>query len=95
MALFIVQYSFSSASAPGRDDHRAAHREWLRGLLEQERLLVGGPYPDGTGAMAVVEAPDRESVRNWFDDDPFLREDLVDELSVVEWVPTMGRVGAG
>jgi uncharacterized protein YciI len=93
MAIFVVQYGFSPASSEGRDRHRSGHRAWLQGLAEQRQLHVGGPYPDGSGAMVIVEGDDTEAVRTLFEEDPFVVEDLVDSLSIVEWVPAMGKVG--
>ncbi|MCZ4521767.1 YciI family protein [Rhodococcus ruber] len=95
MPHFIVQYAFSPSSGPGRDIHRADHRAWLQNLADQGRLHVGGAYPDGTGAMVIVEADDPDEVRACFDGDPFVAAGLVEALSIVEWVPAMGKVGVG
>ena len=90
MPIFAVQYSYTDATTAGRDAHRATHREWLRGLLDQGVLRSSGPYPDGTGALILIEAPDAATAEETMAADPFQREGVVDNSRIVEWQPVMG-----
>lgn len=90
MAVFAVHYVYSDTTAPARDIHRADHRAWLNNLVDAGTVLTSGPYPDGSGALILVESPDLESVTKLFTEDPFAREGLLADSRIVEWVPTMG-----
>lgn len=90
MPLIAVTYTYSPATTEGRDTHRAAHRAWLADLLAQQTLVSSGPYSDGSGALLLVEAPDADTVRTLFAQDPFAVENLIETASFDEWTPVMG-----
>ncbi|MGV9664768.1 YciI family protein [Nocardia niigatensis] len=90
MAVFALHYVYSETTAPGRDIHRPAHRAWLDNLVDAGTVLTSGPYPDGSGALILVQAEDLEAVTTLFENDPFNREGLLTDKRIVEWVPTMG-----
>ncbi|MGU3433410.1 YciI family protein [Actinomycetes bacterium M1A6_2h] len=92
MAHFVISYTYSSSTTEGRDQYRAEHREWLRGLLDEEVLVVSGPYTDDSGALIIVLGDDAASVRSLFEKDPFARENLIEETSISEWKPVMGAL---
>jgi len=35
---------------------RPAHRIYVKGLMEQGRLITGGPFTDDSGALLIYEA---------------------------------------
>ena len=90
MPLFAVRYTYSPDTAAGRDDVRAAHRAWLRGLLEQGTVLSSGAFPDGTGALIIVSADDLDTTKTLFEQDPFAEADLLADVMINEWLPVMG-----
>ncbi|MEU6828048.1 YciI family protein [Nocardia beijingensis] len=90
MPIFAVHYVYSEATVAGRDVHRPEHRAWLAGLLEAETLLSSGPYPDGSGALLLFRAQDAGQLKDLLAQDPFAREDLIDEVRAVEWAPVFG-----
>ncbi|MGW4246163.1 YciI family protein [Nocardia sp. NPDC004722] len=90
MAVFAVHYVYSDATAPARDIHRPDHRAWLNGLVDEGTVLTSGPYPDGSGALILVQAADLATVTELFEKDPFNREGLLTDKRIVEWLPTMG-----
>lgn len=90
MATFAVHYTYTDATAAGRDEYRPAHREWLRGQVEAGRILSTGAYPDGTGALIIVTASDVAAATDLMAVDPFLLAGVVDAVRVVEWRPVMG-----
>ncbi len=90
MALFAVQYTYTSATSEGRDAHRARHRAWLADLLEQKVVVSSGPFNDGSGALIIVEGDDLEAVRALFARDPFATENLIEKSEIHEWKPVMG-----
>ncbi|MVU76876.1 hypothetical protein GPX89_06410 [Nocardia sp. ET3-3] len=90
MAVFAVHYVYAAAEAPGRDIHRPDHRAWLNNLVDEGTVLTSGPYPDGTGALILVQEDSLDAVTKLFENDPFARENLLADKRIVEWVPTMG-----
>ncbi|GAA5164352.1 YciI family protein [Ornithinimicrobium tianjinense] len=93
MSLFAVHYSYTDDTA-ARDEHRAAHREFLSGLAADGVVMISGPY------AAVDEAPDAallilrgESAAELVEllrEDPFQQQGLVEQVAVREWTPVLG-----
>ncbi|KIQ20655.1 YciI family protein [Rhodococcus sp. MEB064] len=90
MAHFLVNYTYSSATAEGRDRVRAEHRDWLRDLLARDVVVVAGPYADDSGATIIVKGESADQVGTLFAEDPFAVEKLVDAVAIQEWKPVMG-----
>ncbi|MGQ4614856.1 YciI family protein [Nocardia sp. R7R-8] len=90
MPIFAVHYAYSEATAAGRDVHRPEHRAWLVGLLEAGTLLSSGPYPDGSGALLLFRSQDAGQLKDLLAQDPFARENLVDDVRAAEWAPVFG-----
>ncbi|MEU8901747.1 YciI family protein [Nocardia sp. NPDC048505] len=95
MPTFAVHYTYSDATVAGRDEHRPEHRTWLADLADSQVLLSSGPYGDGSGALLLFRAESEAALKELLGQDPFARENLVEEVRVVEWTPTIGeRFGA-
>ncbi|MEU7138552.1 YciI family protein [Nocardia sp. NPDC046473] len=90
MPIFAVHYTYSEATVAGRDTYRPEHRGWLADQLAASALLTSGPYPDGSGALLLFQAADVEALNALLAVDPFAREQLIDDVRVVEWLPVLG-----
>lgn len=90
MPIFTALYTYTDATTAGRDEHRGTHRDWLRGLLAEGVVLSAGPYPDGSGAMILIQAPDTATAEKTVAADPFQIEGVVDGHRLIEWAPVMG-----
>jgi len=90
MALFAVEYSYSDASAPVRDEHRPKHRAWLGDLVEQGVVRATGPWTDGSGALILVEVADEAAARELMAQDPFAQRGAVEAVRITGWSPVMG-----
>lgn len=90
MPIFAVHYTYAEANATGRDEHRPAHRQWLRDLLGQHIVLSSGAYPDGSGALILLSLPDIDAAERLLSQDPFALAGVVDGVRIVEWRPVMG-----
>jgi uncharacterized protein YciI len=88
--IFAVHYTYSDATVAARDTFRPEHRAWLNGLIEAGSLLTSGPYPDGSGALLLFQVADEAALEELLPQDPFAREDLIDAVRAVEWLPVMG-----
>ena len=68
-----------------RDQHRAAHLEFLK--QHSEKIVFGGPLkntPDGasTGALIVVDCATREEAEAFIAADPFCRGGVYESVAV-------------
>ncbi len=54
-----------------------AHRVYLRGFLENGKLLAAGPFEDGSGALWVLEVETLEEADAIVGGDPFVAADAI------------------
>jgi uncharacterized protein len=97
MALHAVIYRYSP-DTDRLDEHRPRHREYLRTLFEQGRIVVSGPLTDGApGALLILDADDPAHVAELLDQDPFRLLGLIEEREIRQWSPAFGaeRLGGG
>ena len=95
MATFAVTYSYANGSAAARDTHRPSHVEFLQSQFDGGRLLKSGPFgpEEAPGALLVIEGESKADVEALMDQDPFFRNNLVDERSIREWNIFFGADG--
>lgn len=84
MATFAVVYTFADDEAV-RLETRPKHREYLKTLLEAGNIVLSGPFVDDSGALLVLEAPDRETVEGFLANDPYKDAGVVASTLVREW----------
>lgn len=84
MATFAVVYTFADNEAV-RLETRPKHREYLKTLLEAGNIVLSGPFVDDSGALLVLEAPDRETVEGFLTKDPYKDAGVVASTLVREW----------
>jgi uncharacterized protein YciI len=83
--MYAVQLAYDDSAGDARLQLRPAHRERLRTLAEEGRLLAGGPWADDSGALLVFLVDDREEVDAILADDPYCSAPGVTVTSVTEW----------
>ena len=90
MPVFAVHYSY--VDDPDLvTEHRPAHREFLRALLEQGTVLAAGAYTQGpAGALLVFRGESVEEIETLLRDDPFQRLGLVQDCQIRTWGQAMG-----
>ncbi|MDO5633971.1 MAG: YciI family protein [Micrococcus sp.] len=98
MSVFAVQYTYVDDS-PALDEHRPAHREFLRDLADQGICLLAGAYPGQedlpAAALLLFEGESAEAVTALLAQDPFQLEGLVASSVVRLWSPPLGSWIAG
>ncbi len=55
-----------------RAQHRAAHLRRIEALNHAGRLMLAGPFSDGTGSLIVFESPSLSQARAWIAEDPYV-----------------------
>jgi uncharacterized protein YciI len=87
MARFVLQLSFKNNTR--RLQVRPAHRDYLRSLLEQGKLVTAGPFADDAGALLVYEVEDEAEVRDILAADPYTAAGVYDIEQLREWRPIL------
>lgn len=90
MTIFAVHYTYEPAKAAVRDEHRPLHREWLGEEFRAGNVLACGPYPDGSGALILIQAASLDAAEAFLANDPFNAHRAVDGIRVVEWTEVFG-----
>ncbi len=90
MSIFAVHYSYVSDTEL-LNEHRPAHREFLRALVGSG-LLAAGAYPaaEEPSALLILEAESEAAVASMLDDDPFLRTGAIADRRIQLWDPPIG-----
>jgi hypothetical protein len=70
---------------------RPAHRAYLRGLIEQGKLAISGPFTDGYGALIVYEAGSAEEAEATLKADPFHDGGVFVRWTIRPWNPVMAN----
>ena len=93
MAVFAVIYRYSSDSA-ALDEHRPAHRRYLKELLDTGKLRLAGPMGSGgpPSALLVFDCDSNDEVAQFLDGDPFHHHNLIVEREVRPWDVVFGSV---
>lgn len=90
MPLFTAILTYGEDSAR-RQEVRPTHREYLRSLLEQGKLVQSGPFTDDSGALIVYEAEDISEAQVLLTNDPFALNGIIVGADIKEWNVVMQR----
>jgi hypothetical protein len=85
--MWIVELTFTDE--PERLAVRAAHRALLTSLHRDGVVRMAGPFAGDTGALIVLELPDREAVDAIISADPYFTTPGVTVTAVREWNPIL------
>ncbi|GIM97651.1 YciI family protein [Paractinoplanes toevensis] len=83
--MWTVELTFTSE--PERLAARAAHRHRLAALHRDGTIRMAGPFADDSGAMIIVDAPDRETVDALIAADPYFTTPGVTVARIRQWQP--------
>ena len=84
-ALAIVRYRLPLGEIS--ENHREAHREYLRGLKKQGLLIASGPFQPHVGGAFLLRVPDisvNETLDQIRDGDPFTKHKLA-QYELLPW----------
>jgi uncharacterized protein YciI len=68
------------------------HREYLRSLKAQRKLVASGPLQPRLGGALLLRATDEAELSQLLANDPFQMEGLV-EPTIYRWAPNIGLEG--
>lgn len=90
MTVFAVEYVYDPEAADLLQEHRPAHRAWLKSLVEEGRLLASGPFTDGSGALLLFVAEDDDELHGLIAQDPLAPHKVISGLRSTPWQPVIG-----
>ena len=64
---------------------RPAHREYLTGLRNQNKLVISGPFGDDAGGLLVYEAENPGQVETMIREDPFAKQGVFLSWEIRPW----------
>ncbi len=76
---FVAIYSHGPAwekDDPHSEKKISGHIEHQNKLFEAGKLVMGGPFTDGTGGMAIFDVDSREEVEEILGNDPAVANEL-------------------
>jgi uncharacterized protein YciI len=82
--MYAVQLRFSDD--PARFEGRPGHRERLKALAADGRLLAAGPWSDDSGALLVFLVKGRDELDTMLAEDPYYTTPGVTVEAVREWI---------
>jgi len=90
-ALTMVLFAARPACVKGRSSRRQpywdGHAAFIDGLTERGLLVVGGPFPDESGALNILSRPPHElEVESLYADDPFIVHGIFVLDRVAPWL---------
>lgn len=64
---------------------RPVHREYLRGLFDEGKIRISGPWGDDTGSMIVYEVESAEEAQALLDADPYMNAGVIANARIRPW----------
>jgi hypothetical protein len=80
--LFVIIGHDGPDGARLRPTVRPAHLENLRPLVEAGRVVIGGPFTDGSGSLIVAEFADENAARDFAQKDPYTLQGVFERVEV-------------
>ncbi len=80
--LFVIIGHDGPNGAALRPKVRPAHLENLRPLVDQGKLLIGGPFTDGSGSLMVIDMENEAAALEFARNDPYTREGVFERVEV-------------
>jgi len=90
MSVYAVEYNYAAEAAAARDQYRPDHRAWLSRQVDAGKILVSGPYPDGSGALIIFRAESEEDLESLLTQDPFALQGCIADHQIKPWNPIIG-----
>ena len=89
MPKFAVEYSYIE-DVPRRHAVRPEHRDYLKSLADQGKVLAAGAWTADDGGLLIFEAADEAELRGILDGDPYKAAEVIAGTRVTPWTPVLG-----
>jgi uncharacterized protein YciI len=80
--LFVIIGHDGPNGAALRPTVRPAHLENLQPLVASGRVIVGGPFTDGSGSLIVADFENEAAARAFADSDPYVTQGVFERVEI-------------
>ncbi len=80
--LFVIIGHDAPDAKDKRPLNRPAHLAHLEPLAQQGKILLAGPFTDGSGSLIVIDAPSRDAVWEVLAHDPYVTSGVFNRVEV-------------
>lgn len=80
--LFVIIGYDGPDGARLRPSVRPAHLENLQPLVASGRVVVGGPFTDGSGSLMVAEFDNEADARAFAESDPYVTQGVFERVEI-------------
>jgi uncharacterized protein YciI len=80
--LFVIIGHDGLNGAALRPTVRPAHLENLRPLVESGRVVVGGPFTDGSGSLIVADFENEAAAQAFMQTDPYVTQGVFERVEI-------------
>lgn len=94
--LYAIIWEDVENSLPNRQSVRPQHLEHIRELVDQGRVIAGGPFPaidstdpgpaGFTGSLIVAEFPTRADAERWVNEDVYTTAGVIARVSIKPFI---------
>jgi uncharacterized protein YciI len=81
MLFVIIGYDGPNGAAL-RPGVRPAHLENLQPIVEAGRMVVGGPFTDGSGSLIVADFEDEAAAKAFVQTDPYVTKGVFERVEI-------------
>lgn len=89
MSLYLVESTAGDRRDLAKDVRQQAHWDdhaaFIDALVDEEFIVLGGPFPDEGGAMLVVRAESEAEARSRLETDPWYVHGILKLVSIHRW----------
>lgn len=85
MAKFVSLLTFNKSVEEKRLAIRPTHRDYLKSLFDQGKLVLSGPFADDAGALLIYEVADEAEARALIAADPYTEANVISSNELREW----------
>jgi len=80
--LFVIIGHDGPNGAALRPSVRPRHLAYVGPLARDGKMLIGGPFTDGSGSLMIVDMEDEAAVRAFAGNDPYAREGVFERFEI-------------
>ncbi len=80
--LFVIIGHDGPNGAALRPTVRPAHLENLRPLVESGKVVVGGPFTDGSGSLIVADFESEAAAKAFAQSDPYVTQGVFERVEI-------------
>ncbi|MGH7840225.1 MAG: YciI family protein [Candidatus Binataceae bacterium] len=80
--LFVIIGYDGPEGAKLRPSVRPAHLENLKPLIDQGRMIIGGPFTDGAGSLMIVDMESEAAAQEFAQTDPYMKQGVFTRVEV-------------